>query len=128
MRKTLIAVAIILIVAVLASIAPPGSQSNPAVNSLNHAKSIWFACKAWAEDNDGKFPPSLDVLYPNYEPSLSNFVSPLMPHDPMGYAYTPGLRETTSGDIVLVEDKAALSVKGMRIVVYFAPAHLHGYL
>jgi hypothetical protein len=36
----------------------------------------------------------------------------------MGYVYTPGLTGTTPGDVVLVEDKGAHSVKGERIVVY----------
>jgi hypothetical protein len=41
-----------------------------------------------------------------------------MPDDPTGYIYTPGLEVTTPGDVVLVEDKAAPSIKGERIVVY----------
>ena len=85
--------------------------------SLANAKQIYLACKMYAVDNNGAFPPTLDALFPTYLSTRAVLVSPLMPSEPVGYAYTPGLKDSDAPDTVLIEDKFA-SVKNVRIVVH----------
>jgi Zn-dependent protease with chaperone function len=109
------------IIAILASIALPafkGVQEKALeARSLNNAKGIGLLCKRYAADHGGNYPPSLDALIPTYFPDSSVLVSPLMPGEPEGYNYTPGLTDTGPPDIVLIEDKFAPR-NHVRIVVY----------
>ena len=70
-------------------------------------KQIALACKLYAGDNDGKFPPTLDALMPSYFSDKDLLVSPFAPDEKMGYTYTPGLTESSPAGAVLVEDKFA---------------------
>ena len=88
------------------------------VKSLSNAKQIGLACKQYAIDNDGHFPPSLNALFPTYLSTRSVLVSPLAPGEPIGYIYTVGLTDTSATDSVLIEDKFAPKAKHKRIVVY----------
>lgn len=85
--------------------------------SMSNAKQLGLACKQYAIDNNGNFPPSLDALFPTYLTDRSILGSPLMPGDPAGYIYTPGLKDTDPADTILIEDKFA-PLKHIRIVVY----------
>jgi hypothetical protein len=72
--------------------------------SLSKARQLGLACKEYAVDNNGNFPPSLDALFPTYLTDRSILVSPLMPNVPEGYDYTPGLKDTDPPDKILIED------------------------
>lgn len=91
-----------------------------AMNSLAHVEQIVLACKEYAIDNDGNFPPSLDALFPTYfsKKERAFLVSPLNPADPVGYIYTPGLKDAPPSDTIVIEDKFAPSIIHKRIVVY----------
>jgi hypothetical protein len=85
-------------------------------NSLINANQIWLACKLYAIDHNGGYPPALDALFPAYLTNRSVLVSPFMPGAPEGYTYTPGLKQTDPPDTVVLEDKFA-PVKHLRIVL-----------
>ena len=95
-----------------------GSHSRVAVTkSLVAAKKLSVACRAYALDHEGNFPPSLDALFPAYLTDRSALVSPLMPAEPVGYLYTPGGKYTGPVNAVVIEDKFA-SLQHLRIVAY----------
>jgi len=79
-------------VAILAAIALPAftavQEKATEIRSLSNAKQIGMACRQYANDNHGSFPPNLDALFPTYLPNRAVLVSPLMPADPDGYTYT----------------------------------------
>jgi hypothetical protein len=81
------------------------SEKGKATQSLSQAKQIVAACKLYAVDNNGKFPPSLEALVPRYLHDTKIFVSPFAPNVPMGYDYKQGLGENSPRNAVLVEDK-----------------------
>lgn len=88
-----------------------------ASHSLANAKQIALACKLYAGDHDGKFPPTLDDLLPTYLGTRTIFVSPFAPGEPMGYTYTPGLTDNSPPDTVLLEDKHSVQ-EHQRVVVH----------
>ncbi len=104
-----------------------GPQTNPpqndgkAAKSLSFAKQIALACKIYAADNDGAFPPTLDALVPSYF-SADNLkkmlVSAFAPNEPVGFTYHPGLTDASDPKAILLEDKFAPTASGQKIVVY----------
>jgi len=96
-----------------------GSEKALETKSLSNAKQICLACKQYAIDHAGDYPPSLDALFPTYLTDRSVLVSPFMPGVPEGYlyCYTPGLKQTDAPDTVILEDKFAL-LKKLRIEVH----------
>jgi Zn-dependent protease with chaperone function len=98
-------------VAILVSIALPaftGMQKKAnMIRSMSNAKAIGLACEEYARANGGNFPPSLDVLTGAYLPRGVTLSSPLNPADPVGYTYTPGLKDTDPSSTILLEDKYA---------------------
>lgn len=92
-------------------------EKGKATKSLNNAKQIGLACKLWATDNDGAFPPSLEVLVPDYIPTTQVFISPFNPTMPMGYTYHAGLTENSPPETVLIEDTFAPG-EGKKVVVH----------
>ncbi len=92
-------------------------EKGKATKSLAQAKQIALACKLYAGDNDGKFPPSLDALVPTYLADKKLFASPYLPAEPMGYLYHPGLTESSPADTVLLEDQFSVD-KGQKVVVH----------
>jgi hypothetical protein len=105
------------------SLLPPighGIVHTPESKSESNLRQLGVGCQAYANDHDDKFPDSLDALispYP-YIPNRSVLVSPFKLDEAMGYTYTPGLKKTSSPDLVLIEDKFAPALKHERIVVY----------
>ncbi len=85
--------------------------------SMNNAKTLGFACKMYATDHGGKYPPSLDDLIPTYLPNRSFLASPLAPDQPDGYIYNPGLTDTSPSDTILLKDKYSESRKHAQIAV-----------
>ena len=94
------------------------SEKGKATKSLANAKQIGLACKLYAADNNGKFPPTLDALLPAYMNDATSFVSPFAPNEPVGYTYHAGLTEKSPAAAVLVEDKFAPGVAGQKVVVH----------
>lgn len=86
--------------------------------SLRNAKEIAIACKEYAIDNNENYPPSLAALVPAYLKDRSFLISPFNPAGPVGYIYTPGLRNEPPYDAIMIEDKYSTSIKHERIVVY----------
>jgi hypothetical protein len=87
--------------------------------SLVAARTICLACRQYAREHNGVFPPSLDTLFPAYMQDRSKLVSPLNPSEPVGYSYTPPPPDRTdSPDTIALEDKFAPAVLHKRIVSY----------
>jgi hypothetical protein len=117
----IVAAAVVAPLAIAAGVALPSfskaRDKAKGVKSLANAKQIGMGCKMYAADNDGKFPPTLDALVPDYVPDAKTFISPFAPEVPMGYDYTAGLTEQSPSDKVLLEDKFA-SRENQRVVVH----------
>ena len=93
------------------------------VQNLAHAdmkeRIIYSACKQYAGEHGGNFPPSLDALFPAYLSDRSALVSPLKPDEPLGYLYTPPpAAKLKSPDFVVLEDKFAPTLIQRRICCY----------
>lgn len=107
-------------VAIAAGVAMPVFEKvqgkSKGAKSLSNAKQIGIACRLYAADNAGKFPPNLEALVPDYLPDAKIFASPFAPNEPMGYTYTAGLTDTSRPDLDLLEDKFS-AAEGLRVVV-----------
>jgi len=117
----LVAPLVIAPVAIAAGVAMPvfGSVQGKAkaTKSLANARQIATACRLYAVDNKGKFPPKLEALVPDYLVDASLFISPFAPGEPMGYTYTTGLTDTSDPTLDLLEDKFS-AASGQRVVVH----------
>jgi len=94
-----------------------GSIRSLETKSLTNVHTLATACRRFASDNHGKFPPSLDALFPAYLTNRSQLASPLKPDEPAGYIYTAGLTNTGPVNAVIIEDKFGPS-QHVRIVAY----------
>lgn len=107
--------------AIAAGIAMPVFASvkerGTATKSLSNAKQIGLACKLYALDNAGKFPPTLEELVPDYLPEADILISPFAPDQKLGYRYTAGLDDKAPAKTVLLEDQFA-GAASFRVVVY----------
>ena len=92
-------------------------SKSPVTKSLINAKKLCVACRTYAADHGGNFPPSLEALVPTYLKDRSALASPLMPSEPVGYIYTPGLKDAGPVNAILIEDKFAPR-QHLRIVAY----------
>jgi hypothetical protein len=73
---------------------------------LAEAKQIGVACRLYAMDHHGQFPPTLDPLVPDYLPDNHFFDCPLRKNQPRsGYNYFGG-KDTDSPAKVLLSSKA----------------------
>ena len=79
-----------------------------AAASLSNARQIAMACKLYAADHGGKFPPSLQGLVPDYLPNAAIFVSPFAPSEPIGYIYHPNVDSPPDPKTVLLEDQFSI--------------------
>jgi len=93
-------------------------EKGKATKSMSNAKQLATACKLYAIDNKGKFPPTLQALVPDYLANKDIFPSPFRPEVPLGYEYTPGLTATSPPNTVLIEDKFAPEVAHERVVAH----------
>jgi hypothetical protein len=112
---------VVAVPAILAGMAVPVfgevSKRGELTTSLSNAKQIGLACILYSHDSNGKMPPNLEALIPDYLPSAKVFVSPLSPDEPMGYSYVAGLdTASTPPSTIIIEDKFARQ-KGKRVVV-----------
>ncbi len=88
-----------------------------ATKSLNQVKQIAIACKLYAVEHGGKFPPTLAALTPDYLTNPAILISPFAPEVPVGYTYTAGLTEKSDASAILIEDKFS-GKEQQRIVGY----------
>jgi hypothetical protein len=87
--------------------------------SMVAARTICLACREYAREHNGVFPPSLDALFPTYLKDPAKLVSPLNPSEPVGYTYSPPPpNRTDSPDTIALEDKFAPSLLHKRVVSY----------
>jgi hypothetical protein len=83
---------------------------------LVEAKQIGLACKIYAADHQGDYPPDLDQLVPKYLPDAKILECPLIKNQaPMGYDYFGG-KDSDPGTKVLLSSKATTRTH-KRIVV-----------
>lgn len=112
--------ALIPIIAILAGIALPvfGEVQTRGLETkaLSNGKSIAAACKLYATDNKGDFPPTLEALVPDYINDRCVFICPFDPMEPLGYTVYPG-KETDPATNVLVVSKS-MSKRKRRVVVH----------
>ena len=97
-------------------------QKGMATRSLATGKMIALACKMYAMDNNGDYPPTLEALPLDYLPDRRVLVSPFAPNEPLGYVYHPGLTEASDPDAILLEDKYAPAAIKQRVIVHLDTA------
>jgi hypothetical protein len=87
--------------------------------SMTNARNICLACRQYAREHGGVYPPSLDTLFPQYLTDRPTLASPLNPAEPSGYIYSPpSPARTDSPDTIVLEDKFSPALAHERIVVY----------
>ncbi len=85
--------------------------------SLSNARQIAIACRVYATDHEGAFPPRLEELVPKYLPDSLKLVCPLSgPEVPNGYDYLGGKDSDPPKQVLLVSK--ASGHKGLRIVAH----------
>ena len=87
-----------------------------ASRSLARAQLIALRCKSYAQENDGRFPPSLDALESMSADVPILLTSPFAPSEKVGYTYHAALTKDSAPSEILLEDKFALSA-GRSVVV-----------
>ncbi|HWB58679.1 MAG TPA: hypothetical protein VG733_04270 [Chthoniobacteraceae bacterium] len=96
------------------------ARSKPlAQQCLSNAKQIGLACRLYASDNDGKYPPKLEDLIPTYLQDKNLFVSPLSANkEEMGFEYLgAGLTDSDDPTKILLRSKDT-TPDGLRVVVF----------
>lgn len=96
----------VVVIAIVAAIALPAFMQarGKAMESraLANGRMIAVACQAYAADNDGNFPPTLQTLVPKYLPDAKILVCALnSPKDTAGFRYFGG-RDSDPGDKILL--------------------------
>ena len=86
---------VISLISILAGVAlPVFSEVKEKANltkALSNAKQIGIGCKIYAADHDGKFPPNLDDLVPDYLPDAAALACPYPdPKHPVPFEYLGG--------------------------------------
>ncbi len=106
-NNTAIVIAIVIAAsAVLVAIFIPAQKlGTTEAAAMSNAKMLGLGCMQYSINHGGNYPPSLDALAPDYLPSGASLTSPLMPSNPIGYTYHPGLTDTSPADAILLEDK-----------------------
>lgn len=80
-------------------------DSAKSTKSLMHAKQIVIACKRYATEHEGQYPPSLEALVPKYLGDASALTSPFQKDQTgTGYEYWPGLTDKPPPNTVVVRD------------------------
>lgn len=98
--------------------APDGEKAK---RSMAQGKQLALACKLYAADNDGAFPPDLETLVPIYvqaEGLKKLLASPFALGEANGYTYHAGLNDTSDPKAILLEDKFAPQVGGLKIAIH----------
>ena len=93
------------------------AERSPGTRALNDIKQLLLGCRAYAVDHEGKYPPNLKALYPDYIDHLAIFEG--LNHEftkkqPM--TYFPGLTDTSDPKAPLIEHP--FTFKGRKITGY----------
>jgi hypothetical protein len=83
--------------------------------SLSNEKQLVIACRLYAADHQGQFPPNLAALVPKYLEDKSVLNSPFQTGIPDGYDYKAGHKDSDPADTVLIEDRFS-ATKNLRVV------------
>src|SRR5690606_17908468 len=82
---------------------PRIAERSPRVAAVNQVKQLVLACRAYAADHEGPYPPTLGALYPDYIDDLDH----LFAIDEKGrkriLIYHPGFRDTDNPRPILIE-------------------------
>ncbi len=90
----------------------------------SNLRQIGLACLMYAEENDQKFPPNLQVLMPNHIDSPKIFVCRGRPGG--AYKYLPG-RTADSSPKTIIAFESPSSHGGSKFNVLFADAHVEAW-
>jgi hypothetical protein len=95
---------------------PYGGIATPAteIKAVSYVKQLLLACRAYAADHEGAYPPNLGVLYPDYVDVPEIFFAQGPDGNDIPILYYPGLIETSAPDAVLIEHPVQYS--GHRII------------
>ena len=107
-------------VAALAAFATPqifkATQRASAVENINNARQLKLALDAYAADNDGDFPESLEGLIPDIMDRESyELLKMTVGKEPKPWMYVEGLENISKGDLIILF--APAPIDGKRIVV-----------
>lgn len=96
----------------------PADNASPDANKRlacqNNLKQLGLSCKLFASEHDGRFPDTLQALYPEYTPDVSIFRCPSATQEPTGtidavppshYEIVPGLTESSPKTTILIQEK-----------------------
>jgi prepilin-type processing-associated H-X9-DG protein len=96
------------------------------VSCLSNLKQIGLACHVYADKHDGKFPPYLDVLFPDYLPDKKVLICPSASHEGKSgssdYVYAAG-GTTKAKDQILAYDNTG-NHRGVGRNVLFTDGHV----
>lgn len=93
-----------------------------AIYQVNEIRQITMACKMYAMENDGKFPPHLEVLVPNFLESEELLTwEDRKTREKLPYLYRPGLKQESAPDEPIVLAPAAIN---HRRAVGYADGHV----
>jgi|694.fasta_scaffold90399_4 hypothetical protein len=114
----------VLVIPVMIAVAVPSfavvQQKALEAASMSNAKQIVTACKTYAADHEGNYPPDLDALRTgSILLDERVFVCPLLKDDTqIGYEYYgSGMKDSDAPDKVILVGKA-VTEKGERVIVY----------
>ncbi|MGV3531563.1 MAG: hypothetical protein ACO1QR_04280 [Chthoniobacteraceae bacterium] len=92
------------------------NEDDLAMTSLMQAAGLYYACKMYATDNGGTFPPNLKVLFPNYINSKKPLICPLSSKEkPTEFEYKFGNAESKPDDVLIQSPQ--LTSDGRRVIV-----------
>jgi len=109
--------------AILAGVALPAftaaRERSMETKSLSNEKQLIVACRLYATDHQGQFPPNLEALVPKYLTDKALLISPFnaMASGYEGYDYKAGHTEADPASTVLIEDRFA-ATKNLRVVAH----------
>lgn len=101
---TAVLVVILIAAGLFLSIQNTPSGRSTVVGAVNDVKQLVLGCRAYAADNNGNYPPSLSVLYPDYidhRPLFEGLDERGKNKSPM--IYHPGLTNTSNSGTQLIE-------------------------
>jgi hypothetical protein len=112
LREILAYGAVILVLVVLILSFPPFGINpsgvglkGPNAVEMSRLKWLGLACKRYASDNKGQFPPKLEDLFPRYVTDRKDFICKLPPNESEGVVYTPSVTESSPRDTVLIRER-----------------------
>ena len=65
-RVAAIALAVLAILIIVWWFIPGDTAPRGITKDISYAKQVWIACRVYADEHDGEYPPALDILVPDY--------------------------------------------------------------